>query len=64
VIRGPKLAFRDGAIALPDAPGLGVEIDADKLAALRENAGRARKRDDLLRTWDPTYFQDGGRPPW
>ncbi len=31
------LKFEDGAIAVPDAPGLGVEIDRDRLASLHEN---------------------------
>jgi glucarate dehydratase len=64
VIKGPRLEFRDGAMTLPDAPGLGVEVDRDKVAALRENVARFRKRDDLLRAWDPSYFHEGGRPPW
>lgn len=29
------LTFRDNGVELPDGPGLGVEIDEDKLAAYR-----------------------------
>ena len=58
VIKGPKLAFKDGMMALPDAPGLGVEIDPDKLAQLKDNVARTRSREDLLKLWDPTL---GGR---
>jgi glucarate dehydratase len=64
IIKGPRPEFRDGAMALPNAPGLGVEVDRDKLAALQENVARVRNRDELLRAWDPSYSQEGGRPPW
>jgi len=64
VIKGPRLQFQGGMMALPEAAGLGVEIDPDKLAALAENVARLQKRDDLLRAWDPSYFQEGGRTPW
>ncbi|TDC13433.1 enolase C-terminal domain-like protein, partial [Kribbella albertanoniae] len=32
IIAGGKLPYADGAIAVPDGPGLGVELDRDKLA--------------------------------
>ncbi|TVY10924.1 enolase C-terminal domain-like protein [Paenibacillus cremeus] len=31
IIVGGKLAYKNGAIQVPDAPGLGVELDRDKL---------------------------------
>lgn len=37
VIAGGKLAFADGAVAVPDGPGLGVEIDSAALARLHGN---------------------------
>ena len=48
VIRPGVLEFRDGAIAVPPGPGLGVEIDEDALAALHEQYVRCglRRRDD------------------
>ena len=36
VITGGKLAWRDGAMDVPAGPGLGVELDADKVARYRE----------------------------
>ena len=36
VITGGKLACRDGAMDVPAGPGLGVELDADKVARYRE----------------------------
>jgi glucarate dehydratase len=55
VIVGGKLAYRDGAIDLPTAPGLGVELDRDKVAEYaelyREVGGYA-------------YDRDPGRPLW
>ena len=54
VVRQP-LAFKDGRMALPDAPGLGVEVDPDKLARLAENVAKAKSRNDLLQKWNPGY---------
>ena len=36
VIAGPKLSIRDGKMAIPDGPGLGVDLDRDKLARAHE----------------------------
>jgi glucarate dehydratase len=36
VITGGKLACRDRAVDVPAGPGLGVELDADKVARYRE----------------------------
>ena len=35
LLREPDLAVRDGCLRVPDGPGLGVEIDEDRLAELR-----------------------------
>jgi glucarate dehydratase len=55
VIVGGKLRYEDGAIALPQGPGLGVELDRDKLAQYAElyrELGGYR------------YDRDPGRPDW
>ncbi len=36
LIKGGKMAYRGGAIRLPSGPGLGIELDEDKLAAYSE----------------------------
>jgi glucarate dehydratase len=36
VIQGGRLRFEDGSLAVPDAPGLGVELDRHALARLHE----------------------------
>lgn len=64
IIKGPMLQFKDGKMALPDGPGLGVEIDPDKFAALKENVARFRTRHELLRKWDPNYPQDNHKIRW
>ncbi|MFN0088448.1 MAG: enolase C-terminal domain-like protein [Blastocatellia bacterium] len=64
IIKGPMLQFKDGKMALPEGPGLGVEIDPDKFAALKENVARFKTRHDLLRKWDPNYPQDNHRIRW
>lgn len=58
IIKGPMLQFKDGKMKLPDAPGLGVEIDPDKFAALQENVKKFQTRHELLRKWDPKYPQN------
>jgi len=48
VVKAGALEFRDGAVAVPTTPGLGVEIDDDALGALHEQYLRCgiRDRDD------------------
>jgi len=36
VITGGKLAWRDGAMEVPAGPGLGVQLDPDKVTRYRE----------------------------
>jgi glucarate dehydratase len=55
IIEGGKLAYLDGAIRVPDGPGLGVRLDRDKLAQYAE----------LYRELgNYAYDQDPARPGW
>lgn len=55
IIVGGKMRYRDGALAVPDRPGLGVELDRDKLATYAE----------LYRSLGGyAYDRDPGRPGW
>ncbi|OKJ96996.1 glucarate dehydratase [Streptomyces sp. CB03234] len=53
--------FRDGRLAVSDAPGLGVELDRERLAALHrrwlDDDGTLRERDDAaaMRQADPEW---------
>jgi glucarate dehydratase len=59
IIEGPKLAIRDGAMTLPEGPGLGVSLDRDKLARAHEVYRKTsmRRRDDasLMRQLEPGW---------
>jgi len=60
IIVGGKVAFHDGAVAVPTTPGLGFEIDRDALARGHERFQRIsyRDRDDagfMRRTVDPAW---------
>ena len=61
IIRGGKLRFLYGKMALPAGPGLGVEIDSDQMAALQENMSLVRSRDDLVDQWNPNYRRKPGQ---
>lgn len=66
VIVGGRLHFRDGMLDVPSGPGLGVELDRERLAAFHENYQRGdwRARDDtaeMVRR-DPYYLPL--RPRW
>ena len=62
LIQGPKLPIRDGRMAVPAGPGVGVELDPDKLARAAETYRRCgqRERDDaatmrlITPDWRPT----------
>jgi len=55
ILVGGKLRYESGAIRVPDGPGLGVEIDRDKLAKYAE----------LYRELGPyPYDRDPKRPGW
>jgi glucarate dehydratase len=63
VVRTP-LSFIDGAVPVPDAPGLGVELDADSLAHLHEQYLRCgiTRRDDgsYMRQFRPDFVRPNG----
>jgi glucarate dehydratase len=55
IIAGGKFAYERGTIAVPDGPGLGVQLDRDKLAEYAE----------LFRELGPyPYDRDPARPEW
>ena len=55
ILVGGKMEYRDGCIALPKGPGLGVEVDRDKLAQYAE----------LYRELGGyPYDKDPARPDW
>lgn len=67
IVAGGKIAFTDGAIRLPDAPGLGVEVDRDALRRQHELFLQVpyRDRDDvghMQRTVDPDWSE--ALPRW
>ncbi|MER6910936.1 glucarate dehydratase family protein [Streptomyces sp. NPDC000594] len=57
-----RLVFHEGRLAVSDLPGLGVELDRDRLAALHRrwlaDDGRHRDRDDAaaMRAHDPAWI--------
>ena len=57
VIDGGKLIYKDGKIAVPHGPGLGVKLDRDKLAEFSELYKRlgnySYDRDPLRPDWTP-----------
>jgi glucarate dehydratase len=55
IIKGGKLPYKDGAIALPEGPGLGVEVDRDKIAQYAEH---------YREVGGYAYDRDPGRPDW
>ena len=59
VIEPGVLSIVDGAVAVPEGPGLGVELDRDALARLHEQYERCgiRERDDVtpMRAIDPAW---------
>ena len=64
VVEGGRIAFENGAVRVPDRPGLGVELDRRKLAELHQQylGCGVRNRDDLkqMRRYDPSFT---GRTP-
>lgn len=65
VIEPGVLAFRDGAVAVPAIPGLGITLDEDALARLHENYVRCglTKRDDVtyMRKYVPDFEPNTAR---
>ncbi|MER5647569.1 glucarate dehydratase family protein [Streptosporangium sp. NPDC002524] len=66
VVRPGALRFDDGAVRVPDGPGLGVELDRDALGAMHEQylACGLTERDDTsyMRTFQPGFSP--ARPRW
>ncbi|WP_281256856.1 enolase C-terminal domain-like protein [Prauserella marina] len=66
VIAAGALSFSGGAVAVPTAPGLGVELDTDALARLHEQylGCGITERDDTayLRRFQPAF--DPTPPRW
>ena len=66
VVAGQPFSFSGGAIAVPDRPGLGVELDRDALGALHEQylACGLRNRDDTgyMQRVVPSY--ERRQPRW
>ena len=69
VIAGSPLRFSSGSIRVPDAPGLGVELDRAKLEFLHQrwldDDGSLRERDDAaaMRITDPEWVTPS-MPRW
>jgi glucarate dehydratase len=57
VVKPGVLEIRDGAVAVPTTPGLGIELDDDALAALHEQYVRCGIRDR-----DDTAYMQSVRP--
>ncbi|KJX87181.1 glucarate dehydratase [Agrobacterium tumefaciens] len=59
VIEGTPFIFRDGKLALPTKPGLGVSLDRNKLASLAAlyDESSLKERDDTayMKLFDPDY---------
>jgi glucarate dehydratase len=59
VIKGGRVAFENGAVRVPTTPGIGVELDRDRLAELHAQylSCGVRNRDDLtqMRKYEPGF---------
>ncbi|MGA5758352.1 glucarate dehydratase family protein [Nonomuraea bangladeshensis] len=66
VIAPGALRFTDGAVPVPTAPGLGVELDRDALARMHEQYEKcgivARDDTTYMQRFDPTF--SATRPRW
>ncbi len=62
IIQGPKLAIHNGRMRVPPRPGVGVELDPDKLARAHETYRKCgmRERDDAgtMRMVEPGWKRD------
>jgi glucarate dehydratase len=65
LVAGTPFTFEGGALTVPDAPGLGVELDRDALALLHEQylSCGLRNRDDTgyMQRIDPSYERKSPR---
>src|SRR5690348_15507706 len=66
VVAGEPFSFAGGALRVPDAPGLGVELDRDALARLHEQYLRCglRNRDDTGYTRRVVPGYERKQPRW
>lgn len=59
IIAGGKIEFEDGSVRVPDAPGLGVELDRDALKQLARNYQECgiRSRNDVkeMQKYEPSW---------
>ena len=66
VLAGGKLRFEEGKLAVPEGPGLGIELDEERVQMLAENYIRVqeRERDDAteMRRREPDWVPL--RPRW
>lgn len=67
IIQGGKLKYENGAIAVPNGPGLGVRLNRDKVAEYRELYQRlgsyAYDQDPLRPGWTPSIPNDRWADP-
>lgn len=66
IIQGGRVPFEDGAVRVPDSPGLGIEIDRDNLARMHEcyHTCGIPERDDatyMRERVDPSFSPDPAR---
>jgi len=59
LIKGERFQFRDGCLDVPTGPGLGVELDPDKLAQFHETYQKCgltcRDDQELIRKYEPDW---------
>ncbi len=67
ILVGGKIPYRNGAMAVPQGPGLGVEVDRDKLKHYAEEyvrfGGYAYDRDPMRPDWYPLLPNDRWADP-
>jgi glucarate dehydratase len=67
IIAGGKFQYKGGFVAVPNAPGLGVKLDYDKLSGYRELYKRlgsySYDQDPLRPGWAPTIPNDRWADP-
>jgi len=67
ILVGGKLPYRNGAMAVPEGPGLGIEVDRDKLQHYAEEykrlGGYAYDRDPKRPDWYPILPNDRWADP-
>jgi glucarate dehydratase len=67
IIEGGKLVYKNGAIKVPDGPGLGIKVDREKVAEYaelyRELGGYPYDRDPIRPDWFPLIPNDRWADP-